>query len=671
VIDYSIFYKEDKSGLYSKEFYIKKNYPEIYNNIINFANKHNLQNLKFSQKIWHAINNIPNIPTCENENCNNDSIFINRNKGYRQYCSTKCARSSKKSIEKRVKSFKKNIDQYKETYKKTCLKRYGTEHPWKNKDIHQKSFDTYKEKTGYSNPAQDPSIKKKIKETNLKRYNVTAPLQNKNIQEKVKQTNLERYGVENVYQSEKIKEKIKQTNLERYGVEYPVQSKEIQYKTKQTNLERYGVKYPVQCGEFKEKTKQTNLTKYGTEYPTQSKEVQEKTKQTNLERYGVENVYQSKEVKEKIKQTNLKRYGVEYYNQSNEYKEKIIKNWTQTQQKRFNNYNIISFNYDEKTITLKCSKCNKTYTINWRLAYYRNKSNRDVCIYCNPFVNYTSNFHNEICEFLDELNIKYIKNDRNIISPKELDIHIPDYNIAIEANGIYWHSELYKDKFYHQNKLNSTYEKGVRLIQIWEDDWKFKQDIIKHRLKIILNKENILYARKCKIKELNSKEYKEFLNKYHLQGYIATKVKLGLFYNNELMSVIGFGSLRKSMNQHSIENEFELYRFAEKYHIVGGLAKLFKHFIKQYNPTKIITYQDLDWGYSNLYEKLNFELEKITDPGYSYFKDEIRENRFKYRKDQLIKEGFNKNKTEHEIMIERGYYKIYNSGNLKWIYKKQ
>jgi len=303
--------------------------------------------------------------------------------------------------------------------------------------------------------------------------------------------------------------------------------------------------------------------------------------------------------------------------------------------------------------------------LNSYFAYQRNKFNIELCTNCNPINSYSS-FHNKICEFLDELNIKYIKNDRSIISPLELDIYIPRYNIAIEVNGIYWHSELFKDKFYHQNKLNLAYEKGVRLIQIWEDDWNLKQNIIKHRLKIIFNKEKVLYARKCKIKELNFKEYKEFLNTYHLQGSIVTKIKLGLFYNDELVSVIGFGNLRKSMNQKSKEHEYELYRFVEKYHVVGGLNKLFKYFVYNYKPAKIITYQDLDWGYSNLYEKLDFKLEKITDPGYFYVVNEIRENRFKYRKDQLIKEGFDKNKTEHEIMLERGYYRIYNSGNLKW-----
>jgi len=529
----------------------------------------------------------------------------------------------------------------------------------------QKTKETNLKKYGVENVYQSKNIKDKIKQTNLKRYGVENPSQSKKIQEKIKYNNFKKYGVEHTLQIEKIREKGKQTLLKKYGVEHPMYSSEIKEKLKQTNLKKYNTEYANQSKIVKEKTKQTNFKKYGVECFSKTKEYKEKTKQTNLKKFNVEYPTQSKEIQEKTKQTNLKRYGVKNYSQSKQYKENNKIKWIQIQKNRFNDYDIISFNYDKRELTFKCDKCNNEYTVNWKFAYYRNKANQNICVYCNPINSY-SNFHNEICYFLDKLNIKYVKNDRSIISPLELDIYIPEYDLAIETNGVYWHSELFKDKFYHQNKLNLAKDKNIRLIQIWEDDWYLKHDIIKRRLKIIFNKEKVLYARKCQIKELTNNEYKEFLNEYHLQGYIATKVKLGLYYNNELVSVIGFGNLRKNMNQQSKENEYELYRFAEKYHIVGGLSKLFKHFIKQYNPTKIITYQDLDWGYSNLYEKLGFKLEKITNPGYFYSKNGIRENRFKYRKDQLIKEGFDINKTEHEIMLERGYYKIYNSGNIKW-----
>lgn len=47
-----------------------------------------------------------------------------------------------------------------------------------------------------------------------------------------------------------------------------------------------------------------------------------------------------------------------------------------------------------------------------------------------------------------------------------------------------------------------------------------------------------------------------------------------------------------------------------------------------------------------------------------------RESRFKYRKSELIKQGFDKNKTEKQIMIDRNYFRIYDCGTLKFEWKK-
>ena len=475
-------------------------------------------------------------------------------------------------------------------------------------------------------------------------------VKNKETQEKYKQTMLKKYGVEHNSQTDTYKKKFKNTMLKRYGVEHALQNENIKNKMKQTTFQRYGKTSIFKVKEYQEKIKQTMLQKYGSTCAISSDTIKNKIKQTVLKRYGVNSILQDKTTRQKISKTTKNNTILKY-------------------KKEFNNVKQIINIIDSNNILIKCEKCNENRSINnVNILRYRLKHN--LPIYCTECLKqeYISNFQTELQLFLNKLNVNYTRNNRSIISPLELDIYIPEYDLAIETNGIYWHSELFKDKFYHQNKLNLSKNKNIRLIQIWEDDWYLKQNIIKHRLNIIFNKEKVLYARKCEIKELNSKEYRQFLNIYHLQGYVTTKIKLGLFYNNELVSAIGFGSLRKSMNQQSKENEYELYRFAEKHHVVGGLAKLFKYFIKQYNPTKITTYQDLDWGYSNLYEKLGFKLEKITDPSYFYVVNGIRENRYKYRKQQLIKEGFDENKTEHEIMLERGYYKIYNSGNIKWIW---
>jgi hypothetical protein len=177
---------------------------------------------------------------------------------------------------------------------------------------------------------------------------------------------------------------------------------------------------------------------------------------------------------------------------------------------------------------------------------------------------------------------------------------------------------------------------------------------------------NKVYGRKCVIKEVIPKEAKMFLENNHIQGNVNSKVRLGLYYNNKLVSLMTFGGLRKNLGNTSNENIYELFRFCNlsNHIIIGGADKLFKHFIKHYKPKEIISYADRRWSQGDLYNKLNFIFSHNTKPNYFYLVNDKRENRFNYRKDILVTEGFDKNKTEHDIMLERKLYRIYDCGSI-------
>jgi hypothetical protein len=292
----------------------------------------------------------------------------------------------------------------------------------------------------------------------------------------------------------------------------------------------------------------------------------------------------------------------------------------------------------------------------------------DGCIKCSN--NSISKSEIKLQDFIDLFNIKMDINNREILDGQELDIYIPSHNVAIEFNGLYWHNELYKDKNYHLNKTVECEKKGIQLIHIFEDEWLYKQDIVKSRVKNILGlTENRIYARKCVIKDVSSKESKEFLNKNHIQGNINnSNVRIGLYYNNELVSLMTFGSLRKSMGSVSVDGSYELYRFCNKLDssVIGGADKLLKYFIKVYRPNKVISYADRRWSQGDLYEKLGFKFIANSKPNYFYVLNHKREGRFNYRKDILIKEGFDKDKSEHQIMLGREIYRIYDCGAKKY-----
>ena len=531
-----------------------------------------------------------------------------------------------------------------------------------------KNKKTNLEKYGVEYPSQNFLIKEKVKKTNLEKYGVVCTLNDNNIKEKVKKTNLEKYGVEYASQSDEIKNKVKKTNLEKYGVNFTFQSEEIKEKIKEKNLEKYGVEYASQSDIFKNNVKQTILEKYGNDNIFQTEYLKNKSKQTNLEKYGVEYASQSDKIKNKVKQTNLEKYNTEYYTQSI-YAKNIINVKKKIRFEEKYNINILKVNGD--FFEILCNECKKVFEIKTQQLYNRIKVKTTICTECNPIGSeFASGYEIQLQKFIKENYFEeIIINKRNIIYPYELDIYIPELKLAFEFNGVYWHNELYKTTNYHKEKSDLCEEKGIQLIHIWEDDWLYKQDIVKSMILNKINKvNNKIFARKCKIKEVESKISKDFLNNNHIQGFIGSPIRLGLYYNDELVSLMTFGKKRLFMKSSSKEGEYELLRFCNKINtsIIGGASRLFKYFLKNYNPKQITTYADRSYSNGNLYKQLGFKFVHKTEPNYYYVIDGIRKHRFGFRKDVLVKQGFDSNKTEHEIMMERSIYKIYNAGNLKY-----
>ena len=277
---------------------------------------------------------------------------------------------------------------------------------------------------------------------------------------------------------------------------------------------------------------------------------------------------------------------------------------------------------------------------------------------------------NEIYEYVKSIYTQTIHNDRSILNGKELDIYVPEKNIAIEYNGLLWHSEQYKDDadIYHLEKLKTCQKQNIRLIHIFEDEWIEKSQIVKSRLNSIFGlNQNRIFARKCIFKEVSPHESMKFLEENHIQGKCKAKYHYGLYYNNKLVSLMTFGKMRQQRKYHDdYDNKWELLRFCNILNttVVGGASKLLKHFINEIKPKEIISYADKRWSDGHLYETLGFEHTHDSKPNYFYVIGQHRENRFNYRKGELVKQGFDSNKTEHEIMINRGIYRIYDCGTM-------
>ena len=289
--------------------------------------------------------------------------------------------------------------------------------------------------------------------------------------------------------------------------------------------------------------------------------------------------------------------------------------------------------------------------------------------------NFVSNQEKEIQEFIKNIYKNNIEFNHKILNNLyELDIYIPEKKIAIEFDGLYWHSEDFKNKNYHLQKTQECEKLGIHLIHIFEDEWLDKRLIVQSQLKKLFNLfDKKIYARKCILKQINPSDERLFFDLNHLQGYIPSSICYGLYFENELVACMSFGHERKFMNKNYNQNVYEMYRFACKknYKIIGGASKLFKHFVKQFNPEKIISYADRRWFTGKLYEILGFNFEKFTEPNYFYINGKFRISRFSLRKDILIKKyGCSENLTEKESAYNLGFRRIYDCGNLKYVWNK-
>lgn len=287
---------------------------------------------------------------------------------------------------------------------------------------------------------------------------------------------------------------------------------------------------------------------------------------------------------------------------------------------------------------------------------------------------FKSKGENDLFDFIKSLNINVVQTYRKA-NGQEIDIFLPDYNIGIEFNGLFWHTEEYgKNKTYHLNKTINSYKYNIKLIHIFEDEWVNKREIVKKKIKHILNLSSDIkiHGRKCSIKPIKSKIKNDFLNDNHIQGEDRSNIHLGAFNGEELVAVMCFNK-KRNMTKNN-DNEWELSRFATKYIIFGIAGKLLKYFINEYKPKSIFSFADRRWTIdidNNLYTKLGFKLVSILEPNYWYYhnlKDRYKRlHKFNYGKSKLIKKHPEySHMSEWEIMKKLGYMKIWDCGLLKY-----
>ena len=395
---------------------------------------------------------------------------------------------------------------------------------------------------------------------------------------------------------------------------------------------------PRDMGIVVDKRKKTWLEKYGVENPSQSPELQAKRLAT----------IQSRDYSIQRKLTAYQKESVGYDQVVERVSSHVTPMFTRETYTGSRHTNLYDW---------KCVKCDHEF------QDHIDNGSFPKCTQCFPKQNWSVG-ELEVADYVTSLGETIVRNDRTVLGNRELDIYIPAKKIAIEYNGIYWHSSEKKDNSYHVDKFLRCRDLGIHLIQIFEDEWDRSKEIVKKRLGSILGHNERIFARKCNIVEVPVSAYKEFVITNHLAGYAHATFRYGLEHDGELVAVMSFARSRYT------DSGSEMIRYCSTANVVGGASKLLKHFITVHNPPNIVTYANRCWSEGNLYRTIGFTdvTTKDNNVGYWYIRNGIRHHRSSFTKTRLVKLGYSAEKTEGEIMSDAGYHKIYDCGNYKFLW---
>lgn len=249
----------------------------------------------------------------------------------------------------------------------------------------------------------------------------------------------------------------------------------------------------------------------------------------------------------------------------------------------------------------KCKKCGLEFE-----SFHCNGVH-DRCPICWPVSTCKSKGQKELAEYVKSLGINVVENDRSVISPLELDIYVPDHKLAIEFNGVYWHSDAHNtDPYYHANKTDLCEQLGIRLVHVFESEWMNKQHIVKACVKRCLGMhDEVLDAYDdCFIKEITEDEALSVLHENSMSDIWSSDKSFALFSDNDnsIVAVMSFAKMPCAS-----EWIVQAYCEAKGIHVMSGAARLYERFEHECNPECIVMASaDRRWDTGDMYEQLGF-----------------------------------------------------------------
>lgn len=588
-----------------------------------------------------------------------------------------------------------------ELRKRTNLVKYGGVAPSCSESVRNKMKSTTLNKFGVEHAAQSEICKAKTRQTNLQRYGkeyytqtddskaaMSAKWQDvdyrTNVLSAIQSTNLIKYGSISSLGNLDVRTKALSTYKSTTGFDSPLANPEVREKSVATWTSKHGVSHPMQSAEVQNKFASTCMSRFGTSNPMQNPNIQKKAADTCVKKYGSACYLQSNEGKLHVHKNMKSTYGVEYFSQSREWKRLRMRDSSKIDElMKFDEdpSGYILANFDNKpSLNELCDALGvSTEAVSTRVAQ----------AHCSDLVAFVySNMEREVSNYLYSIDpdIEIVHNTHKIITPYEIDIYLPQHKLGIECNPTSTHNSSINsfDKSddpippgYHKRKTDMCEAEGIFLFHIFGYEWTYHKEIIQSMLLNLLNKNSrIIYARKANVCSISSEVCNRFLETNHRQGSAYSSIRLGLYHEDELVSVMTFGKMRSTIGtgNENLSDCYELVRFCSLLNtsVVGGASKLFKYFVKHYCPVRVRSFSDRSHTRGQLYQHLGFREIRRSDPGYVWVdtNTDMNYHRVNAQKQNIKKflhdDAIDLSKSEREIMIEHGFVQVFDSGTITW-----
>jgi hypothetical protein len=280
-----------------------------------------------------------------------------------------------------------------------------------------------------------------------------------------------------------------------------------------------------------------------------------------------------------------------------------------------------------------------------------------------------------------------IRRDRLILSPKELDIVMPEVKLAIEYCGMYWHSFGDKEsenqnKCKHYLKYLDCQKQGIRLLTVYESEWQERPAAIKRLIRNAIGKsKGRLMARKCELKRVSNAEARAFYGKYHPQGGTGSGEHYGLYWKDKLVACMRFSLGANDRGSSAKSRVWTLGRYATRVNVAGAASRLFKAFLAEFDPSEVKSFSDNRYFSGGMYVQLGFTLELEVPPDYQVWSPKLgllpkphyqRRVLAKRQRDHGVEVDFTEEdkRTEREVTYAMGARRIYDCGKKRWVWKK-